>query len=144
MWEDFKYKRAVNRLQKSHDKLWDKLEGQRQGRDDDGMPGWDDTDTMFQIAHTENKLMMLRSNYLRALAARYFIPIPAYNPKAGVDWQYAADGSFRVHLTVESQRKLEAEIRAERNVRSEKITRWFPLVIGLIGAVTGLVAVFKK
>jgi len=144
MWEDFKYKRAVSLLQKSRDKIWKEFEVRRRGRKDDGSPGWDDTGAMLEVAVTENELMMLRSNYLRALAAKYFLPIPSYNTKVGGDWQYTADGSFGVHLTIEAQRKLEAEIRAERNTRSEKFIRWFPLVIGLIGAVTGLVAVLKK
>ena len=48
MWEDFKYKRAVKRLQKSRDKIWKEFEGRQPSRDDDGLVGWDDAGAMFQ------------------------------------------------------------------------------------------------
>jgi hypothetical protein len=90
--------------------------------------------------------MMVRSNRLIEIASRLFIPVPSpWDPFKVYKWEEDMYG--RKHLTQESMHELKMSIRAERKAKWELIVMWFPfisVIVGLIGAATGLVAVFRS
>jgi len=76
------------------------------------------------------------SDYLITEADRLLIPIPDTADEK--IWENAE--RYPV-LTRQGINELRAAIRAERKARVELFVMWMPTVIGLVGALTGLVAV---
>lgn len=80
-------------------------------------------------------------------AIRLRLPVPERPYGEGVyeneNW-HRAPYVGEWYLKPEGIRKLRAEIRAERKARSEQLGLWLTLLIGLIGAATGLMAVILR
>jgi hypothetical protein len=93
-------------------------------------------DTRFDDAiDQENTYFVLK------MAQRYVIPLPAETDKVGPDWIITDLG---VKLNRQTCLTLLTAIRAQREGRWRQFERWITWAIGLIGALTGLVAILKK
>jgi hypothetical protein len=84
------------------------------------------------------------SSYLLSKAHRLIVPVPDFENKAV--WSWNAD--LEEHsLTSQGINELRAAIRAEEKFRKERFLMWVPAigaVTGLVGTVTGLIAVWLK
>lgn len=147
MLEELSYQWRLRRLQAVQRKLRRKYDSEmkrlakaKASLDEKAHLGWEYS-TEDDIV--ENELMLLRSRHLVAVASRLFIPTPQ-NDETSAVWVSAQDGSGRLHLTLEAQRDLAAEIRKERSGRSERFRLWLAGLTGLVGAATGLVALILK
>jgi hypothetical protein len=91
-----------------------------------------------------NDLMLLRSTYILNSARRLFLPVPDFDADKGDNWIYLQDGSGRIHLTLQGQRRLLDAIRAEKAASSERFRLWLAGLTGLVGAITGLIALLFR
>jgi len=79
------------------------------------------------------------SDYLVSEADRLLIPLPDDNEQ---NWTAFDDGEAMEHvLTRKGINELRTAIRAERKARSERFLMLTSGLIGVIGAITGLVSV---
>jgi hypothetical protein len=80
----------------------------------------------------------------RRRAEALSVPFPAYQDN--VFWEEVENEltqqSIRC-LSAQGESLVKAAIREEQKHRREAVGYWFTLVLGLIGAITGLVSVFK-
>jgi hypothetical protein len=75
-------------------------------------------------------------------ADRFLVSIPDINDKDNIDKpDYHASNVIK--YKPEAFKRLRDEVRREQAARREWITRLAPLVIGIIGALSGLVAVWN-
>lgn len=136
------YKYKVWRLQNSLDKNEKWYARERKKAKQRGESAEEIGSLVSEEMHFETEiqvdLMLARTRYIRRVAAKLFIPEPPFDPKAGTDWTYAEDDSRRAHLTLDGQRRLEAQIRQEKAARSERLLRWMPQIIGMVTALTGV------
>jgi hypothetical protein len=70
------------------------------------------------------------------------IPVPEFKTEGGAWMESQETGLY--HLTPHALHELRAAIRAEKKARREEWTIWLALLIGAIGALSGLVAIIKK
>jgi len=87
----------------------------------------------------------IRTGRFLAKVRRYGIPYLSWcDDKKEEYWE---EGRYRTHfLTVNGYHKLRAEIREEQKARREAVLGWLPLitaVAGLLGIITGLLAILK-
>lgn len=87
----------------------------------------------------EDELMVLVSSYWISVAHRLLIPIPKYETE-GDTWERARS-TGRYYLTRPALAELRTAIRKEQKERHEVWLLWLAALTGLIGALTGLVAV---
>ena len=110
-----------------------------------GLTGYDLRDNLAELwSHVvlaSEQYQKARSQRIIQRARRLEIPIPEINDSGGT-WGRGTtfEGRFLTDLGV---RSLRTQIRAEQRERYESWSRWIVLAIGLIGAVTGLVAVIS-
>ena len=108
-----------------------------------GLTGYDLRDAVADLWSTVERAsesyFHTRSRKIIRQAQRLEIPVPEINDSDGV-WERGNtfEGRFLTDLGVS---KLRAAIRAEQRERYESWYRWIVLLIGLIGAASGLVAV---
>ncbi|MGC1349165.1 MAG: hypothetical protein WA858_05240 [Xanthobacteraceae bacterium] len=86
--------------------------------------------------HFRDEIRKLHSRYLHTQASRLLIPRPSLNDETM--WEH--EGPF-VYLTEHGINHLRATIRAERKARVELFLMWVPGVVGILGALIGLVAI---
>ena len=98
------------------------------------------------VASTErdeigDDIRYLEHRYLTSVAERLLLPVPPFvsEERGGLWEQTQMTGKWC--LTSEGIRKLRGEIRTEKKERTELLARWISIIIGLIGAITGLMAV---
>jgi hypothetical protein len=84
------------------------------------------------------EIRTVTSGRLLSLAEKYMLPFP----KSSL-WEMG-DRTGKYSLKQEAMQELRSAIRREERERSESLLRWTPLWIGLIGALTGLVAVMSR
>jgi hypothetical protein len=87
----------------------------------------------------DEHIAILESDYWLEQAQRYLLPTPndeAYIPSK-LDKRFS-------YLDEETLTSLRAAVRKEQKERSENFRIWATLVVGIIGALIGLVAVLKK
>ncbi|MFA5858002.1 MAG: hypothetical protein WC955_02935 [Elusimicrobiota bacterium] len=93
----------------------------------------------------QEDIALLKTRYLRDLASKLSLPIPDW--KENEMWEQ--DGQQgRYYLTNKGITYLRDSIRKEQKESKEIIFQWVAFIvgtiIGLLGAITGLVAVYKK
>jgi hypothetical protein len=91
----------------------------------------------------------LFTNHLLRQAQRFRVPIPSYytyDKKQSDDWRQGRNLGLRC-LTDQGIAKLREEIRKEMRWKHERrahYVAWFSAIIGVIGALTGLIAVLYR
>ena len=91
----------------------------------------------------------LFTNHLLRQAQRFRVPIPSYytdDKKQSDDWRQGRTLGLRC-LTDQGIAKLREEIRKEMRWKHERrahYVSWFSAIIGVIGALTGLIAVLYR
>ncbi|WP_369991244.1 hypothetical protein [Pseudomonas xanthosomatis] len=87
---------------------------------------------------------LVQTRYLQKVAARLSVSMPDPNDANLYDRvDYDNDESMPRYLKQEGVKQLTDAIRKERRSRREEFGYWFGIVVGLIGALTGLVSTFK-
>lgn len=87
----------------------------------------------------DEQIAILESNYWLDQAQRYLIPTP--NDEAYI----TAKQDRRFHyFDQETLASLRSAVRKEQKERSENFRTWATLILGIIGALIGLVATLKK
>ena len=92
----------------------------------------------------EDELQKLYHSYYVHQANRLRIPVPPFQESGGA-WMESSI-SHGWYLSFEAMHALRDEIRAERKARRDEWLAWIPLfalVVGIISALTALVAVWK-
>ena len=88
-------------------------------------------------------MIRLTSNYYVRLAHRMLIPVPEFKTEGG-HWMESEEHPGRYHLTPQTLHELRAAIRSEKKARREEWTVWLVLITGILGALSGLVAIIKN
>ena len=101
----------------------------------------DDVDSIEHAQMSEHflfrdEIQTLHSRYLSTQASRLIIP----RPPLGDETMWEKDGLDRHILSEAGINHLRAAIRAERKARLELFLMWVPGVVGILGALIGLVA----
>lgn len=89
--------------------------------------------------------MIIQTEYFRNKADILNVPMPDLSGTemyCTVDWDN--DPKQPKYLTDKGLRSIRAAVRDEEKHRREAVSYWFGIIVGLIGAVTGLVSVFKS
>ncbi|MGO9245811.1 MAG: hypothetical protein ACLPT4_08780 [Verrucomicrobiia bacterium] len=92
----------------------------------------------------EEELEWLETTWRRDKAQRLHLPIPEIPAGEDEDANWRRTDSGRWLLKPEGHSKIKALIRAERKEQREALIAWLTLIIGILGALTGLVAVWRK
>ena len=103
----------------------------------------------FEYDFLEDDEASFHSKQLLTRARKLRIPRPPLNSGAELGPDYVRSGvdGRRFFLSLAGEQKVRAAIREEEKYRSERWTRRIPYITaltGLIGAVTGLVALLSK
>lgn len=98
-------------------------------------------DERFALDEWDNEIDVLTTAHLLQQARRLQLPIP--NPD---DDQYWIESSMfgGKHLTAAGVTKLRSEIRTERKARWDFLSGQITLLIGLLGAIIGVLSVIRK
>jgi hypothetical protein len=88
----------------------------------------------------EGEINQLQDEFYRQQARIYFVPYPAIDGNTGA-WKESRAGW---QLTLSERAKLRKAIQAEQRELREQMVAWATLAIGVIGAITGLTAVWKN
>jgi hypothetical protein len=99
----------------------------------------------FDLKMISDEIDNLLSRYLISKASRRFLPIPSLSEKEG-KWE-RSQFTGKYQLTDEGMRELRGMIRKDTKERMEILSywsQWVGLLIGIIGAITGLVAVINR
>jgi hypothetical protein len=102
------------------------------------------SDENFEVTMIDEQIYLAHTNFLRSEANRLIIPIPDFSDKSR--WDMSNTMGFG-YLTAFGINELRTAIRAERKLRREALLMWLPAagaVTGLIGAMTGLIAVWSR
>lgn len=96
---------------------------------------------MRQVPQLE--LDKVTTRCLLKTADRLLLPRPSYDDKSMWDTDNAWYG-YPYLLTHEAMKIIRRNIRRERRERAEYCLKWVVPIIGIIGALTGLIAVWKR
>jgi hypothetical protein len=98
-----------------------------------------ENDAAGDYFHFQDEIKKLHSRYLSSQASRLLIPYPQLND----DSMWEREGPNHFYLTEHGINHMRAAIRAERKARVELFLMWMPGVVGILGALIGLVAVLS-
>lgn len=129
-----------NRIEKSYGKQHEQAE-----REGDEKKKEEILDlVLYELGEIDDDILYLEHRYLTSVAAKLLLPAPpVINEEKGGLWE-RSKYSGKYHLTSEGIRRLRGDIRKERKERIELLALRISIIIGLIGALIGLVAVIKK
>lgn len=99
----------------------------------------------FDLQMIDDDILDLHSRYLYSKATKRFLPTPPFSEKDGM-WEYT-NFKGKYHLTEKGIREMRGIIRKDTKERMELLSYWYPwigILFGLIGAITGLIAVIKR
>jgi len=96
----------------------------------------------FELDMINEEIAVLKTRYLRYRAEKKSLPIPQMNDKDGL-WE-TGHYTGRWYLTNKGITELLSLIRKDRKERMEIFSYWVAILFGLIGAITGLIAVIKR
>jgi hypothetical protein len=96
----------------------------------------------FRIDMVDNKLLGLVTQYLLNKANKRFLPVPTVSEESGM-WE-RNDFTGGYHLTDKGISEIRRMVRQDMKESIEIFTPYVTTLFGLIGAVTGLIAVIKK
>ncbi len=97
---------------------------------------------MFESDVMDDEIESLASRYLIQSAQRLLLPIPIYSLDSDA-WK-KSEQTGRIRLTKSAMVRLRSEIRTERKQRRESAMLWIAALTGVLGALTGLLAVWKS
>ena len=90
----------------------------------------------------EEEISKLKTDYLTGKANEMCLPLPTIDDKNGC-WE-KGNLTERWILTNKGITEIRKLIRTERKENLEITSRWVYILFGLIGAITGLIAIYKK
>lgn len=96
----------------------------------------------YEQSEPEEKIKRLKTQYLISIADKLSLPTPPITEKEE-RWEESGFSGRHV-LTNKGITELRSLIRQEKRERYELMFRWVSILIGLIGAIIGLVAVLNK
>jgi hypothetical protein len=139
----WKFERQGRSLSKAYDS--DREKARRRGATADEMRSINESE-MDELGMNHEQIMDAHTKRLTEIGYRLMIPVPsAWDTQDADKWE---DGKLVYkYLSKKGLAELRASIRAERKARWELVVMWVPLftlVVGLIGTVTGLVAVLNR
>jgi len=95
----------------------------------------------YEVWATDEKISALHTSYLRSVAGKMLLPYPrTINDD---EWE-KGDLTGNYYLKNEVIASLRSAIRNEKKDSLELFRNWIAILIGLIGALTGLMAVLKR
>jgi hypothetical protein len=97
----------------------------------------------FRRELVDEQRALFQARLLRT-ARRLYLPVPRYTKTNADLWERSAASYGRMLLTDEGVRQMLDHIRAERMVRRDRLLAWIAPLTGVIGALTGLLAVMRK
>lgn len=95
----------------------------------------------FALDELDNAIDVLTTAHLLQDARRLQLPLPDFDDETCWEESYSFGGR---HLTATGITKLRSEIRLERKARWDSVSSQMTLIIGLLGAIIGLVSILKK
>jgi hypothetical protein len=95
------------------------------------------------IGIIDEEIKTLRGLYLITVAERLLLPTPAYSVDETDMWEKSSITNKKL-LTREAQYQILSDIRKERSQRSENLRLWLAGATGLIGAMSGLMAILLR
>jgi len=106
-------------------------------------------DHQYELQIDYEKEAEVLTRYLLREARRLHVPTPKYKSDNGKESDYWYEGSltYRRLLTTQGVAHVRDEIRKERKARHEARSIWIPwlsALTGLVGTITGLVALIQK
>lgn len=104
----------------------------------------DEEDQLWAEFFSEKELFdepisAFRTGYWMTAASRLMVPIPDRNEEGM--WEKARLSPRHEFLTIKGIAEIRSAIRKERRESREPFVMWASLVIGIIGALTGLVSI---
>jgi hypothetical protein len=95
----------------------------------------------FELDQIDEEIAALVTTQLRNTANRLLVPIPDLNDEA---FWIELNTLARMALTPVGISELRSAIRKERKERLANLAFWVNIILGLIGSITGLIAVLKN
>jgi len=100
------------------------------------------SEEMFEVDMIDDEIETLESRYLIESARQLVLPIPAFD-KDSDTWDESKI-TRRFRLSKKAMVEIRSLVRKERKERREGMMLWLAALIGLIGALSGLLAVWKS
>lgn len=138
-WRVFKLKFELKKITAPFDKIYE--EAKRTDPDNPGNMHIHDEveDSMYRF---DEEIQRLHTEYLYGKAWQLDIPFP-YKTIPHEYWRQT-EPSYSIVLSRAGKHALRELIRAESRARREPFLAWAGWLVGILGAVTGLVAVLKS
>jgi len=99
-------------------------------------------DAYFEYSYAQEQIDELVTNHMIAIAKKLMIEQPEYSDDSM--WAEARYVGRNKILSEKGIAKLRSDIRKERNERVNLWIPWITTIIGLVGALTGLMAILMK
>lgn len=96
----------------------------------------------FEQLVAEDEMIRLNHRYYVRLANRLLVPVPEFKSEGG-GWKESEFAPNHFHLSPDALHELRTAIHTEKKARREAWGFWVTILVGLIGALTGFVAVLK-
>lgn len=99
----------------------------------------------FDLDMIDDEILSLLSRYHMSEAVKRILPIPPFSEEDEM-WE-CSNFTGKHHLTEKGIREVRGIIRKDKKERMELLSYWYPwigILFGLIGAITGLIAVIKR
>jgi hypothetical protein len=101
-----------------------------------------ESSSYFEESMVDEEISLLATDYLIGKATRRFVPIPSRETEGM--WNQCNNISDRYILTRQGISELRSSLRKEQKEKIELVVMILAVLTGIIGAVTGLVAVIMK
>lgn len=143
MFEGTKFNFRLLRLQRQRSKVkafYNKanIEARKKGESPQGLEGiWQEE--RMELVLIDDDISHLISQRLLSLAEKYLLPRPEYKEKDKWIESKVNPNSYR--LSPIAILELRSAVRKEQKERYERIFMWLAALTGIIGAISGLVAV---
>jgi hypothetical protein len=96
----------------------------------------------YDVDLVKDEIADLMTKYLRATSEKMSLPFPPFSTDSQL-WE-ESHITGRRHLTNNGITYVRNLIRKEKRERLQIISQWIAIIIGLIGALTGLLAIILK
>lgn len=141
------YRLELNKLEREREKLDKSLRSKvRRAREEGGeqLAGevWQTDEERFALDNQKELIRLHITSYLRLRADQLLIDFPRVKEEEGL-WE-AGPYSHRYYLTRKGIEEVRSKIRKEERERQDVYLRWGSVLIGIIGALAGLIAVIKS
>ncbi len=136
----YRLSRELDKTRRSYGRFIREAETEKKSREDIGAL----IDEMrMECQYPQLEVDKFTTHRLLKTADRLLLPRPSYDYKSMWDTDNAQYGYPRL-LTHEAMKIIRRNIRRERRERAEYYLKWVVPIIGIIGALTGLIAVWKR